>query len=235
MILAVLQARTASTRMPGKVMAPICGEPMIWRQLERIRTARSISKVVVATTVDPSDDGLAAFLLGRGCSVHRGEFKNVLGRFSACAEAWDASHVVRLSADCPLIDPQLIDAAVGLALKAGADYVGNLEQRTYPQGLEVEVATALALAAADREAWEQRDRSDPTLFIRERPDRFSHSCLTQARDLSAMHWNVERPEDFAFVRAAFEALRPADPGFGLNDVLELLARRPDLAQHARAA
>lgn len=235
MILAVLQARTASTRMPGKVMAPICGEPMIWRQLERIRTARSISKVVVATTVDPSDDGLAAFLLGRGCSVHRGEFKNVLGRFSACAEAWDASHVVRLSADCPLIDPQLIDAAVGLALKTGVDYVGNLEQRTYPQGLEVEVATALALAAADREAWEQRDRSDPTLFIRERPDRFSHSCLTQARDLSAMHWNVERPEDFAFVRAAFEALRPADPGFGLNDVLELLARRPDLAQHARAA
>src|SRR3954471_20083116 len=125
MILAVLQARTASTRMPGKVMAPICGEPMIWRQLERIRTARSISKVVVATTVDPSDDGLAAFLLGRGVSVHRGEFKNVLGRFSACAEAWDAAHVVRLSADCPLIDPQLIDAAAGLALKTGADYVGN--------------------------------------------------------------------------------------------------------------
>jgi len=235
MILAVLQARTASTRMPGKVMAPICGEPMIWRQLERIRTARSISKVVVATTVDPSDDGLAAFLLGRGVSVHRGEFKNVLGRFTACAEAWDASHVVRLSADCPLIDPQLIDAAASLALKTGSDYVGNLEQRTYPQGLEVEVVTALALAAADREAWEQRDRADPTLFIRERPERFSHSCLTQARDLSGMHWNVERPEDFAFVRAAFEALRPTDPGFGLNEVLELLARRPDLAQHARAA
>ena len=235
MILAVIQARTASTRMPGKVMAPICGEPMIWRQLERIRTARSISKVVVATTVDPSDDGLAAFLLGRGCSVHRGEFDDVLGRFSACAEAWDASHVVRLSADCPLIDPQLIDAAVGLALKSGADYVGNLEQRTYPQGLEVEVVTGLALAAANREAWEQRDRADPTLFIRERPDRFSHSCLTRAHDLSAMHWNVERPEDFAFVRAAFEALRPIDPGFGLNEVLELLARRPDLAQHGRAA
>jgi spore coat polysaccharide biosynthesis protein SpsF len=235
MILAVLQARTASTRMPGKVMAPICGEPMIWRQLERIRTARSISKVVVATTVDPSDDGLAAFLLGRGVSVHRGEFKNVLGRFSACAEAWDASHVVKLSADCPLIDPQLIDAAVGLALKSGSDYVGNLEQRTYPQGLEVEVATALALASADREAWEQKHRTDPTLFIRERSERFSHSCLTQARDLSDMHWNVERPEDFAFVRAAFEALRPTDPGFGLNEVLELLQRRPDLAQHARAA
>ena len=228
MMLAVLQARTASTRMPGKVMAPICGEPMIWRQLERIRSARSISKVVVATTVDPSDDG-------RGVSVHRGEFKNVLGRFSACAEAWDASHVMRLSADCPLIDPQLIDAAAGLALKAGVDYVGNLEQRTYPHGLEVEVITALALAAADREAWEQRDRTDPTLFIRERPDRFSHACLTQAHDLSDMHWNVERPEDFAFVRAAFEALRPTDPGFGLNEVLELLQRRPDLAQHARAA
>ncbi|MEO6377343.1 MAG: glycosyltransferase family protein [Caulobacteraceae bacterium] len=235
MILAVLQARTASTRMPGKVMAPICGEPMIWRQLERIRTARSISKVVVATTVEPSDDGLAAFLLGRGVSVHRGEFKNVLGRFLACAEAWDASHVVRLSGDCPLTDPQMIDAAVGLALETGCDYVGNLEQRTYPQGLEVEVIETIALAAADREAWEARDRTDPTLFVRERPDRFTHACLTQARDLSGLHWSVERPEDFAFVRAAFEALRPTDPGFGLNEVLELLQRRPDLAPHVRAA
>jgi spore coat polysaccharide biosynthesis protein SpsF len=235
MVLAVLQARTASTRMPGKVMAPICGEPMIWRQLERIRAARSLSKVVVATTDEPSDDGLAAFLLGRGCSVHRGAFDNVLGRFSACVEAWDASHVVRLSGDCPLIDPQLIDAAVALALKTHSDYVGNLEQRTFPHGLEVEVVTAAALAAADREARKPEDRADPTRFIRERGDRFSHACLTQAQDLSNLQWIVERPEDFAFVRAAFEALRPADPSFGMNEVLELLARRPDLASRARAA
>jgi spore coat polysaccharide biosynthesis protein SpsF len=235
MVLAVLQARTASTRMPGKVMAPICGEPMIWRQLERIRAARSLSKVVVATTDEPSDDGLAAFLLGRGCSVHRGAFDNVLGRFSACAEAWDATHVVRLSGDCPLIDPQLIDAAVALALKTHSDYVGNLEQRTFPHGLEVEVMTAAALAAADREARDPEDRADPTRFIRERGDRFSHACLTQAQDMSSLQWIVERPEDFAFVRAAFEALRPADPSFGMNEVLELLARRPDLASRARAA
>ena len=235
MILAVLQARTASTRMPGKVMAPICGEPMIWRQIERVRVARHPSKLVVATTDEPSDDALAAFLLGRGCSVHRGPFKNVLGRFAACAEAWDASHVVRLSGDCPLTDPQMIDAAVELATKSGCDYVGNLEQRTYPHGLEVEVVTAAALAAADREARDPEDRADPTRFIRTRGDRFTHACLTQGRDLSQLQWCVERPEDFAFVRAAFEALRPADPGFGINEVLELLARRPDLADRARAA
>jgi len=216
-------------------MAPICGEPMIWRQLERIRVARSLSKIVVATTDEPSDDGLSAFLLGRGCSVHRGPFSDVLGRFAHCVEAWDASHVVRLSADCPLVDPQLIDAAVALALKTGSDYVGNLEQRTYPAGLEVEVIAAPAVVIAQREARDAEDRADPTRFVRERPDRFTHACLTQGRDLSKLRWSVERPEDFAFVRAAFEALRPADPGFGMNDVLELLARRPDLAPRARAA
>jgi spore coat polysaccharide biosynthesis protein SpsF len=235
MVLAVLQARTASTRMPGKVMAPICGEPMIWRQLERIRSARSISKVVVATTDEPSDDGLAAFLLGRGCSVHRGGFKDVLGRFAACAEAWDAAQVVRLSGDCPLSDPQMIDAAVALALKTGCDYVGNLEQRTFPHGLEVEVVAGSALFQANREAVDPADRADPTRYIRERPGRFSHACLTQGQDLSALQWCVERPEDFAFVRAAFEALRPADPDFGMQEVLELLSRRPDLADRARAA
>jgi spore coat polysaccharide biosynthesis protein SpsF len=235
MVLAVLQARTASTRMPGKVMAPICGEPMIWRQLERIRSARTVSKVVVATTEDPSDDGLAAFLLGRGCSVHRGGFKDVLGRFAACAEAWDAAQVVRLSGDCPLIDPQLIDAAVALAMKTGCDYVGNLEQRTFPHGLEVEVISGPALFQAHREATDPEHRADPTLYIRERSDRFTQACLTQAQDLSGLHWCVERPEDFAFVRAAFEALRPADPAFGIQEVLELLSHRPDLADRAQAA
>src|ERR1700712_5419513 len=99
MILAVLQARMSSTRMPGKVMAPVLGEPMIWRQIERMRRARTVSRIVVATSTAASDDALAGFLLGRGCAVYRGDLHDVLGRFAACAAACNPDYVVRLTAD----------------------------------------------------------------------------------------------------------------------------------------
>jgi spore coat polysaccharide biosynthesis protein SpsF len=229
MILGILQARTSSTRMPGKVMAPILHEPMIWRQIERIRRARTLDRLVVATSEEASDDGLAAFLLGRGISVYRGDLHDVLGRFAACAEAWSPGHVVRLTADCPLTDPAVIDAVVGLALKARAAYASNCEPRTYPDGLDVEVMTAEALAVAAREAYNPADREHVTPFIRRDPQRFPQAGLVQAEDRGALRWTVDRPEDFAFVRAVFEALCTDDPGFGMDDVLELVDRRPDIA------
>jgi spore coat polysaccharide biosynthesis protein SpsF len=229
MILAVLQARMSSTRMPGKVMAPVLGEPMIWRQIERIRRARTLSKIVVATSTAASDDPLAGFLLGRGVSVYRGDLHDVLGRFAGCAEAWSPERVVRLTADCPLIDPQVVDAAVRLAVESGADYASNCGRRTYPDGLDVEVVTTSALAAAAREATDAFDREHVTPFIRSRPDRFPAAELLHGRDLGDLRWTVDRPEDFAFVRAVFQKLYPVDPGFGMDEVVELLAERPDLA------
>ena len=229
MILGVLQARTSSSRMPGTVMAPILQEPMIWRQIERIRRARSLDKLVVATSEEPSDDGLAGFLLGRGMTVYRGELNDVLGRFAACAEAWGPTHVVRMTADCPLIEPRLIDAVVALALENRAAYATNFEPRTYPDGLDVEVMTAEALATAHREASETYDREHVTPFLRNRPQRFPQGSLVQATDLGALRWTVDRPEDFAFVRAVYEALYTDDPDFGMEEILDLLDRRPDIA------
>ena len=235
MILAVLQARMASTRMPGKVMAPVLGEPMIWRQIERVRRARSLSKLVVATSTAASDDALAGFLLGRGCSVYRGDVDDVLGRYAAVAAAWNPDYVVRLTADCPLTDPQLIDAAVSLAVTTGADYASNCSRRTYPEGLDVEVIAADALAMAARETDDAFDRDQVTSFITGRPERFLMSHLVQTPNLADLRWTVERPEDFAFVREVFRKLYPLDPGFGMNEVLELLAERPDLAALAARA
>lgn len=235
MILAILQARMSSTRMPGKVMAPVLGEPMIWRQIERMRRARSLSRIVVATSSAPSDDALAGFLLGRGVSVYRGDLNDVLGRFAGCAAGAAPSLVVRLTADCPLIDPQVIDAAVALALKSGAAYVSNCERRTYPDGLDVEVIAPEALAAAAREATDAFDREHVTPYIRTRPGRFPQAHLVHAEDLGALRWTVDRPEDFAFVRTVFRELHPVDPDFGMAEVLELLACRPDLAALASRA
>jgi spore coat polysaccharide biosynthesis protein SpsF len=235
MALAILQARMSSTRMPGKVMAPVLGEPMIWRQLERIRRARSVSKVVVATSSGASDDSLAGFLLGRGVSVYRGDLADVLGRFSACTAAWSPTHVVRLKADCPLTDPQVIDAAVRLAVESGAAYASNRQRRSYPEGLEVEVMTAEAVLAAAEGARDPGDREHVTPFIRRHPGRFTQAHLTREPDLSGLRWTVDRPEDFAFVRAVFQRLHPVDPGFGVEEVLELLAERPDLAALANRA
>jgi spore coat polysaccharide biosynthesis protein SpsF len=234
MVLAVVQARMSSARMPGKVMAPVLGEPMIWRQLERVRRARTVSKVVVATSTASADDPLAGFLVGRGAGVFRADPADALGGLAACAAAYGGEHVVRLSADCPLTDPQVVDAAVALALESGAACTSNTAPRTYPEGLEVEVLTLAALEAAAREA-RGEERDQPALFLRRDPRRFREARLTWPRDLSAMRWTVERPEDFAFVRAVFQRLYPEDPQFGMGDVVELLAERPDLAALASRA
>lgn len=235
MTLAILQARMASTRMPGKVMAPVLGEPMIWRQVERIRRARSVSKVVVATSTAASDDALAAFLVGRGCSVYRGDHDDLLTRFDACAMAYGAERIVRLKADCPLTDPQVIDAAVALSMRSGAAYTGNCEVRSYPRGLEAEVITAEALSAAAREAVEAEDRGQVTSYVRRFPLRFAQAQLICPIDRSELRWTVDRPEDFCFVREVYSALYPENPDFGLQEIVELLEVRPELAALASRA
>ena len=156
MILAVLQSRMTSARLPGKAMAPLRGEPMVWRQVERIRQARSLSKLIVATSVEPVDDPLAAFLVSRGQAVLRGAAGNLSERFARALEAaGPVSHVVRIKGDCPFVDPAIIDKVVREALDSGAAYASNRRLRSYPRGLEVEVATAgalgVALAATDPE------------------------------------------------------------------------------------
>jgi spore coat polysaccharide biosynthesis protein SpsF len=236
--LAILQARMCSTRMPGQILAPVLGEPLIWRQLERIRRARSLSKVVVATSTAPADDALAGFLLGRGVSVCRGEPEDMLGRFAASVRTWAPDRVVRLKADCPLVDPQVIDAAVALSARTGAAWAGNCEIRSYPMGMEVEVVTAEALIAAESEAVRPEDRSDATAYIRRYPLRFPQAHLVSTPDRSAHRWTVDRPEDFALVREVYRRLYPESPDFGVEEVAELLEQRPelaDLASRARSA
>ena len=233
MILAVLQARMGSTRLPGKSMATLRGEPMIIRQLERLRSARCLSKIIVATSADTVDDALAGFLVSRGYTVHRGAGADILARIARCAETISSvSHVVRLKGDAPFVDPGVIDEAIRLALASGADYTSNRVQRTYPAGLEVEVIKAGALQAAAAEERDPMARISPTAAIRNQPGRWSQAHLTAPRDWSRLDWRVKTAAGLAFARSVYDALHPVDPGFRMNDVLDMIGSRQDIARFA---
>lgn len=217
MILGVLHARMSSERMPGKVLAPILGEPMIIRQLERVKRAKTLGRVVVATSRDNSDDPLAAYLVQRGVTVFRGSAEDAVDRCAKASEGADGvTHVARFFCDNPLIDPHAIDAAVNLALASGAAYVGSGEHG----GVEVIAASALAQAAAEER--DTRDRRDLRFFFGRRSERYARA----EADDGAPRWTVDTPADFAFVRAAYEALHPVNPAFGAQDVLNWLCAQP---------
>ncbi len=234
MILAILQVRMTSPRLPGKALAPLRGEPMVWRQIERLKLARSLSKIMVATSAETADDPLASFLVARGQTVFRGAAENLTRRFLRCVEAaGPVTHVVRIKGDSPFVDPAMIDAAVRLARTTGAAYAGNRVRRTFPHGLEVEVATVEALNRTAAEADEATAAgSSPLAQIRQHPDRYPHAHLTAARDASHLDWRVKTPADLAFARGVYDALHLADPGFGYEDVLSLLQGRQDLGRWA---
>lgn len=234
MILAVLQARMTSARLPGKAMAPLRGEPMVWRQVERIRAARTVSRLIVATSVEPVDDPLAGYLLSRGQSVLRGAATNLAERFLRSVEAASApTHLVRIKGDCPFVDPAIIDETVRLALSTGAAYASNRVERSHPKGLEVEVVSVDALnasiALADPQSAGTRS---PLAQIRDRPDLFIQAHHHAPRDLSRLDWRVKTPPDLAFARAVYDALHPADPAFCMQDVLDIMQGRQDLARWA---
>ncbi|WP_068878583.1 MULTISPECIES: cytidylyltransferase domain-containing protein [unclassified Phenylobacterium] len=223
MNLAILQARMTSSRLPGKVMAPVLGEPMIGRQLERLGRSARIGRIVVATSTDPSDDPLAAYVTGLGHLVFRGSLTDVLARFAgAMALVPDANTIVRLTADCPLADWSVIDATIDRYRDAAADYASNTPAvRTYPHGLDIEVMRRAALETACREATDPYEREHVTPFIYRRPDRFRLAYLSQPVSQAHLRWTVDLPEDLAFVREVYERLYPGNPAFTSADVAAL--------------
>jgi spore coat polysaccharide biosynthesis protein SpsF len=168
--------------------------------------------------------------------VYRGASENLSRRFMRCVEAaGPVRHVVRIKGDSPFVDPGLIDETVRLALASRADYVSNRVQRTFPMGLEVEVVTAEALIRTAAEADEATaGGTSPLAQIRARPDRYPQAHVLARRDVSALDWRVKTSADMAFARGVYDALYPADPGFGLEDVLSILQGRHDLAEWAAA-
>ena len=231
MALAVLQARMSSSRLPGKVLAPLAGAPMILRQIERLRRARRLERIVVATSVRTDDDPLAQAVAAAGVPVHRGDLDDVLGRFVGALDAFGpVETVVRLTADCPLADPEVIDATIDRFQETGADYASNVaEPRTFPKGLDVEVMKASALRRAASETADPYDREHVTPYLYRHPERFRLAAHAQAADEGEVRWTVDRPDDLVFVRAVYDTLHAANPAFSSADVRAFVRGRPDLA------
>ena len=231
--MAVIQARMSSSRLPGKVLLPLAGEPMIVRQLERTTRASTLDRIVVATSSDPGDDQLADALTGAGIEVIRGPLEDVLARYQQAIETYRPDVVVRMTADCPLISPTIIDHVVQAFHASDADYVSNTMQPTYPDGQDVEVVTAKALQEAAVTFTDPYEREHVTLGIYRRPEDFTIENVIDptGRDNSHLRWTVDTPQDFEFVSEVYANLFPTE--FEYEDVLELLERRSDLMRTER--
>lgn len=228
MILATIQARMGSTRLPGKVLADIGGRPMLDRVIVRARRARLIDRVAVATSDAVGDDPIAAFCAAAAVDCVRGSAEDVLDRYHAAARQFDADIVVRVTADCPLLDPAVVDTVIERFLGGDYDYVSNAIEPTYPDGLDTEVFRRSALDRAWREAQLPSEREHVTPYLWKHPDRFRLGSVTHDPDLSGLRWTVDQPEDLEFVRRIYAHLG-ADPCFGMDAVLELLRRHPELS------
>ncbi len=232
MPLGVLQARMTSSRLPGKVLEPVVGEPMIGRQIERVRRSALLDGLVVATSVDPADDVLVEYLRGLDVPVVRGSLDDVLARFIGAIDAYSPDVVVRLTADCPLASAVVIDRVIEAFLESDADYASNTLSPSYPDGLDVEVVRVDALRWVAAHSTDPHEREHVTLGVYRRPERFRCLNVSGDVDLSALRWTVDNPEDLAFVREVYQELYADNPTFDVSDVLGLLDRRPELLRTA---
>ena len=233
--LAIVQARMTSTRFPGKVLAPLAGEPMVIRQLERIQRATTLDGIVVASSTDATDDELAQVLDANGFDVVRGDLNDVLARFITVIDQYQPQTVVRLTADCPLISPRVIDKVVRRFETDDFDYVSNTMTPTYPDGLDVEVVRASVLQEVARVTTDTHEREHVTLGVYRRQDTYRIGNVAGDVDLSDLRWTVDTPEDYAFVQAVYGALYPGRPDFDFDEILAFLRQHPQISRTAKDA
>jgi spore coat polysaccharide biosynthesis protein SpsF len=229
MILAVLQARVTSKRLPGKVLKEILGKPMLALQIERIQSAAQIDHLVVATSNDNSDQPIAQLCSELKVDCCFGSLDDVLERFYQAALKYKPKHVVRLTGDCPLADPSVIDSVIKSHLRGDYDYSSNVMPPTFPDGLDVEILKMETLADIRERASLPSDREHVTTFIRNNPSAYQIANLEGRSDLSQLRWTVDEESDFDFISRVYCELYPRNAHFNMHDVLQLLQETPSLS------
>jgi spore coat polysaccharide biosynthesis protein SpsF len=229
-VVATIEARTQSTRLPEKVLRLILKRPMLELLVERLARATRVDDIVIATTDCPADDRIARLADRIGVGCFRGSEDDVLGRVLAAAQAARADVIVEITGDCPLIDPRVVDEVIAAYGRARADYVSNTLVRTFPRGLDTQVFATAVLERVDQLTDDPVDREHVSLYIYEHPERFRLHNVESG--LPARDWDlrltVDTVEDFELVSRIYEALYPANPEFGLADILRFLDQNPSL-------
>ena len=225
-IVAIVQSRMGSTRLPNKAMKPIGGRPMIELLLERLARSAELNQIVVATSTSEQNQPLVDHVEKLDYVCVRGSEDDVLDRFVTAARQVGADVVVRITGDCPLIDPNLVDAAIQKFIEGEVDYLSNTVPATYPDGLDIEVFSASALERANREAYESFDREHVTPYLR-RPSLFKTSALINEQNLSSIRWTVDEPADFEVISQVFDHFAP-DTLFPWESILAFSEENPDL-------
>jgi len=232
-VICIIQARMSSSRLPGKVLKQICGLPMLGWVVKRASRSRLISSIIVATTIDPGDDLIETFCQSEGISCFRGSEFDVLDRYYQAAKPQHADIVVRLTADCPLIDAALIDATIEKLIEENADFSANRLpppfKRTFPIGLDTEVATFKALETAWKLAEKPFEREHVMPYLYDPQNNFKVTVLDAENDYGNQRWTVDTPEDLEFIHQVTKELG-CRMDFGWEDVLSLLSDNPELSK-----
>lgn len=224
-VVAIIQARMSSTRLPGKVMKSLTGRPILWHVVNRLGAAMLIDEIVVATTTGPEDDIIEEWCKLNGTSFSRGSLDDVLDRYYQAAKAYGARTVVRITSDCPLIDPALVDRAIEMFNQGGFDHVSI--DSSYPDGLDAEVFSFDALKKAHEEAALASEREHVTPYIWKNGGMFRLGKIKSEVDLSLMRWTVDDEKDFRLVTNIYEGINAGERVFHMEEVLEFLRKNPE--------
>jgi spore coat polysaccharide biosynthesis protein SpsF len=229
MIVAVIQARMGSKRLPGKVLKDLGGDTVLGRVVSRVRQCRLVNDLVVATSTDPTDDVILNECRRLGIRAFRGSEYDVLDRYYRAAREAQADVVVRITSDCPLIDPGVSDKTIQAFVDVRPDYASNVLERTYPRGLDTEVVTLAALECAWRDAREAYQREHVTPFLYEHPEHFRLLSVKGDHDYSQHRWTLDTQEDLEFLRAVYARILDGQD-LPWRDVLNIVKSEPDLAE-----
>lgn len=229
-VITFIQARLGSTRLPGKVLMDLEGRPVLLRVVDRVRRAVGIDDVVVLTTIEKKDLPLVQLCASEGIRVFCGSENDVLDRFYQAARLLSPTQIIRVTADCPVLDPAVLSATLSLHLSSGADYTSNTLTERFPDGEDVEVMTFEALQKAWRAAKLSSEREHVTPYIRKHPELFHQSSYVGVDDHSTMRWTLDTEEDYRFLKTLYGALGDGDSCFGMDDILAFISRNPGVLE-----
>lgn len=226
--LCIVQARYDSTRLPGKVLLPLADKTDIEHVIFRVSQSKKIDKVILATTTKEADDSVALKCQQMGIDCFRGSEDDVLDRYYQAAKKFSCKNIIRITGDCPLIDPEVVDKVIDLYETSGVDYATNVIPPTFPDGLDTEIFSFAALEGAWRETKMASEREHVTIYLWRHPEIFKQQHLKNKADLSSRRWCLDNPEDYEFMKQVFGKLYPQKPDFRLNDLLEFFEANPEI-------